>query len=55
MNQRQTYQLMAAPSVSNSVPSYSVGVEAVETEQRARYEDNKKRNADIYVETGAIS
>ena len=35
--------------------SYSAGVEAVEAEQRARYEENKKRNAGIYAAVGAMS
>lgn len=35
--------------------SYSAGAEAVEAEQRARYEENKKRNAGIYAAAGAMS
>lgn len=35
--------------------SYSAGAEAVEAEQRDRYEENKKRNAGIYAAAGAMS
>lgn len=35
--------------------SYSSGAEAVEAEQRARYEENKKQNASIYAAAGAMS
>lgn len=35
--------------------SYSAGAEAVEAEQRARYEENKNRNASIYAAAGAMS
>lgn len=35
--------------------SYSAGAEAVKAEQRARFEENKKKNAGIYAAAGAMS